>query len=109
MLGYNITIREYAPFMVGISQVGGVLDDAGNPRWQIGPPEMRYCWSVSVGDIQLVWFRVDAGQCGVDPHLRIGIPEDLICLLNKWKPAHTEIVLDYSGITNPNNPMAGTP
>jgi uncharacterized protein YmfQ (DUF2313 family) len=108
-LGYSITIREYSPFMVGISQVGDVRDDRGFPRWQIGPPEMRYCWSIAVADIQLVWFRVDAGQCGVDPHLRIGFPEDLECLLNKWKPAHTEIVLDFSGVNNPNNPMAGTP
>ena len=106
-LGYSIKIREYAPFMVGISRVGGTLDDAGFPRWQIGPPEMRYYWTVSVAGIRLVWFRVTHGIVGVDPHLRIGIPEDLECLFNRWKPAHTQIVFDLSD--PPFNPMAGTP
>ena len=41
-LGYTITIREYSPFMVGISRVGLTLDDQGYPKWQIGPPEMRF-------------------------------------------------------------------
>lgn len=108
MLGYTIRIREHAPFMVGVSQVGGVLDDLGFPRWEIGPPEIRYYWSIGIADVSLVWFRVCAGQCGVDPHLRIGYPEDLQCLLNRWKPAHTQIVLDYSG-SGTDNPMAGTP
>lgn len=108
-LGYQIRIREYAPFMVGISQVGGVLDEAGFPRWQIGPPEIRFYWTVEVAGVRLVWFRVTHGIVGVDPHLRIGFPEDLECLFNRWKPAHTQIVFDLSGIENPNNPMAGTP
>jgi uncharacterized protein YmfQ (DUF2313 family) len=106
-LGYSISIREYSPFMVGVSQVGDVRDDAGYPRWTIGPPEMRFYWSVNVAGVSLVWFRVNAGQTGIDPHLRIGIPEDLECLLNKWKPAHTEIVFDFGD--PPMNPMTGTP
>lgn len=106
-LGYSIKIREYAPFMVGVSQVGDVKDDMGFPRWTIGPQEMRFYWSVDVAGVALTWFRVTSGQSGVDPHLRIGIPEDLECLLNKWKPAHTEIVFDFSN--PPNNPMDGTP
>lgn len=106
-LGYSIKIREYAPFMVGVSQVGDVKDDAGFPRWTIGPQEMRFYWTVDVARIRLIWFRVGAGQSGIDPHLRMGTPEDLECLLNKWKPAHTEIVFDFSN--PPNNPMDGTP
>lgn len=108
-LGYTIRIREYSPFMVGISRVGGTLGVDGFPRWQIGPPEMRFYWTVSVAGIQLIWFRVTAGIVGVDPHLRMGIPEDLECLLNRWKPAQTQIVFDLSGTDAPNNPMAGTP
>src|SRR4029077_11391900 len=108
-LGYSITIREYSPFMVGISRVGLHLDGAGFPIWQIGPPEMRFYWTVTIAGIQLMWFRVTAGIVGVDPHLRMGIPEDLECLLNRWKPAHTQIVFDFSGTDAPQNPMAGTP
>ena len=39
----------------------------------------------------LIWFRTGSGggQTGVDPHLRIGRADDLECLLERWKPAHT--------------------
>ena len=53
----------------------------------------------SVADISLTWFRVTVGQAAIDPHLRIGYPTDLECLLNRWKPAHTMIVFDFSGIS----------
>ena len=107
-LGYTVVIHEYSPFMVGISQVGGVLDDQGHPRWEIGPPENRFYWSIRAGSISLTWFRVTVGQAAIDPHLRIGVPSDLDCLLNRWKPAHTMIVLDFTG-SQTNDPMAGTP
>jgi hypothetical protein len=38
----------------------------------------------------------------------IGIADDLECLLNRWKPAHTEIIFDYSGLQD-GGEMAGTP
>jgi uncharacterized protein YmfQ (DUF2313 family) len=112
-LGYTITIREYAPFMVGVSPVGdtrptGTLGEQF--RWEIGPPEMRFYWTVRVGAVRLTWFRDgdSGGQAGVDPHLRIALATDLECVLRRWKPAHTEIVFDYSGMATP-DPMAGTP
>jgi uncharacterized protein YmfQ (DUF2313 family) len=136
-LGYTIAIREHAPFMCGISQVGDtrawippvypagaphsddtVFSDGrgygqdfvpyGGPRWEIGPPEVRFFWTVSLSSPRLSWFRVASGQTGVDPHLRIAIATDLECVLRRWKPAHTEIAFDYSGI-DAANPMAGTP
>jgi uncharacterized protein YmfQ (DUF2313 family) len=114
-IGYTITISEYAPFMVGVSQVGDTrtppLDPnplVGDYRWYIGGPEMRFYWTVHVGQAKLIWFRCDSGQTGVDPHLRIGIADDLECILNKYKPAQTKIVFDYSGLTSGGS-MAGTP
>jgi len=114
-LGYTITIEEFAPFMAGISQCGDTrtppLDPnplIGRYRWYIGPPEQRFYWTVHVGAARLTWFRCGSGQAGVDPHLRIGIFTDLECLLGRWKPAHTEIVFDYSGLAA-GGPMAGTP
>jgi uncharacterized protein YmfQ (DUF2313 family) len=117
MLGYTITITEYAPFMVGVSQVGDTrtppLDPnplVGDYRWYIGPPELRFYWTVHVTGARLTWFRVTQGQLGVDHHLEIGLAEDLECLLDRWKPAHSDIVFDYSNIGHGNDdPMAGTP
>lgn len=124
-LGFTIDIKEFAPFMAGVSNVGETrptkpeLDVHGNPtgellidtsknyRWYIGPPEMRFVWSANVGTRSVTWFRAAAGQAGVDPHCRLGAPEDLQCLLNRWKPAHTDLVLDFSAQAV--GPMYGTP
>lgn len=80
------------------------------PNYGLGPPENRYYWTVHVHKTSLTWFRCGGGggQTGVDPHLIIGHATDLECILARWKPAHTEIVYDYSGLT-PDDPMAGTP
>jgi uncharacterized protein YmfQ (DUF2313 family) len=112
-IGYNIDIIEYAPYMAGVSRAGDTraTGAAGEPfRWQAGAPEMRFYWSIKVDTVRLTWFRAGwgGGQAGVDPHLRIGIATDLECLLNRVKPAHTQIVFDYSGL-GPMDPMAGTP
>jgi uncharacterized protein YmfQ (DUF2313 family) len=76
----------------------------------LGPLTNRYYWTVHVDTARLTWFRLGGGggQTGIDPHLRIGLALDLECLLNKWKPAHTQIIFDYSGLTVGGS-MAGTP
>lgn len=121
-LGFTVTIKEYAPFMAGVSRVGEtrptkvvagqpdqiVIDESANYRWYIGPPELRFYWSANVGTASVTWFRANSGEAGVDPHVRIGIPDDLQCLLNRWKPAHTDIVLDLSSLAR-GGPMQGTP
>jgi len=116
-LGYEIQISEFAPYMCGISKVGDTSHDeiavggtTGNMRWYLGPPELRFYWTIHIGNPRLTWFRTGpiGGEVGVDPHLIIGLAKDLECLLDRWKPAHTEIVFDYSGLTH-GGPMAGTP
>lgn len=135
-IGYTISITEYRTFVVGIDRCGDnrVYGDGSNPMYNewgnqiynprglpvadgelsewpcygLGPPENRFYWTVHVDNAKLTWFRVTAGQTGVDPHLRIGIFDDLECLLGRWKPAHTEIIFDYSGLTTGGD-MAGTP
>ncbi|UPK03093.1 putative phage tail protein [Bradyrhizobium sp. 170] len=137
MIGYSITITEYRTFVVGIDRCGDnraigdgtspiynewgqpILNNDGRPvedgelsEWPyygLGPPENRFYWTVHVHVASLTWFRVTKGQTGIDPHLRIGLADDLECLLDRWKPAHTEIIFDYSGLDNPGDPMAGTP
>ena len=136
-IGYHITISEYRVWVVGLDQCGDsrVYGDGSNPmlnewhqpiknpvgepvaegelsawpQYGLGPPANRFFWTVHVDQAKLVWFRCASGQCGVDPHLRIGLADDLECLLNRWKPAHTQIIFDYSGLSNPGDPMAGTP
>jgi len=133
-IGYTISITEYRPFMVGIDRCGdnrvigdgtylrdefghAIVDPLGHPvangvlseyPYVLGPPDNRYYWTVHVQNARLSWFRCGSGQCGVDPHLRIGLATDLECLLNRWKPAHTEIIFDYANLEN-GGPMAGTP
>lgn len=136
-IGYKITITEYRPFVVGIDRVGDnrqigynsnlQRDQFGNPLrtttgatplpngelseypYIFGPPENRYYWTVHVDTARLTWFRVGGGggQTGIDPHLRISLALDLECLLNRWKPAHTRIIFDYSGLAV-GGAMAGT-
>jgi len=113
-LGYDISITEYRPFMIGIDRCGDnrpLYADGSLGDWpaQIGPDWMRYCWTVHVHNVPLIWFRVTKSQCGVDPHLTIPLAIDLECVIRRWKPANTEVVFDYSGITGWNDPMAGTP
>lgn len=138
-IGYTITITEYRTWVVGLDRCGDsrvygelppdpmrnewgqpIMNAPGDqyvkdgelsgwPHYGIGPPSNRFYWTVHVADAKLTWFRCASGQCGVDPHLRIGLADDLECLLNRWKPAHTEIIFDYSGLENPSDPMAGTP
>lgn len=106
-LGYSIEIHEFSPFMAGISEAGDTRV-GGYFRWEVGPPEIRFYWKVVVLNARLSWFRASSGEAGIDPHLIIGLATDLECMLRRYKPAHTQIVFDYSGLGG-GNPLAGTP
>jgi uncharacterized protein YmfQ (DUF2313 family) len=100
-LGYVITITEYSPYMTGVSRCGdqsGVFnaDDPTTNYWHLLSPEKRYYWTVHVNAVKLVKFRCNSSRTGVDRLLEIYGPEDLECILNRWKPAHTHIVFDFS-------------
>jgi uncharacterized protein YmfQ (DUF2313 family) len=110
-LGYTISIREYAPWMFGISEFGVTDDGTGYPHWEAGPPEIRFYWTVRIGAVRLTWWRFGQAEFGVDPHLRIALATDLECLIRRLAPAHTQVVFDYSAIpsgldfSNPANAM----
>jgi uncharacterized protein YmfQ (DUF2313 family) len=110
-IGYPLVIREWSPFMAGVSHVGdtrGVYDgDYDHYRWYIGGWDQRFYWTTAISAPSLTWFRCTKGQCGIDPHLNIGIPEDQACIFDRWKPAHTIIVYDFSQSLH--DPMEGTP
>lgn len=93
-LGYsNIEIKEFSPFMCGVSK-------CGSEDWEIGSQTIRFYWTVTVPNPRLNWFRCGGGggQCGRDPLLKIARAEDLECVFNRWKPAHTIVIFDYSGV-----------
>jgi uncharacterized protein YmfQ (DUF2313 family) len=105
-LGYTITITEYLPYQCGISRVGDTRSTIDNPEdptrfmWQLGPPEIRYYWTIHVSALSLTYFRTGTSECGVDRLLAIGVPQDLECVLGRWKPAHTDIVYDFSPVAS---------
>jgi uncharacterized protein YmfQ (DUF2313 family) len=100
-IGYVIWISEYAPYMCGVSRVGDTRgpfnpSDPYQYRWQLGPPEMRFYWTVHVSGMKFTYFHCNGSQTGIDRLLLIGLATDLECILNKYKPAHTKIVFDYA-------------
>jgi uncharacterized protein YmfQ (DUF2313 family) len=101
-IGYGISrIIEFSPYMCGISMCGDtrILNAQWDPnryRWELGVP--RWYWLVRVGAERLVYFHCASGICGVNRLLDFGFASDLECLLRRIKPAHTEVIFDYSAI-----------
>lgn len=86
--GQTVTIREYAPYMCGVSWVGdsrnmdpttGEVNDPPVPgadpyfRWQLGRREMRYYWLVDLENV----------LTGVE------------CIFTRYKPGHSDVVFTY--------------
>jgi len=88
-LGYPVEIEEYRPFICGISQCG---------VQSLNPDEMRFVWRVSLTDPRVTYFRCGESQVGTDPLLSIARAEDLECVLNRQKPAHTSLFVSYEGV-----------
>ncbi len=88
----QISITEYRPFMAGVSR-------CADATWQIAHPEIRFYWRVHVPDPRLTWFRCGGGggRSGQDPHLTIRRAEDLECVFQTYKPAHTVCLFAYEG------------
>jgi len=108
---HNSSIHEWSPFTAGISHCGDtrmVYDKTGYFRWEVGPPEMRFYWTIQPNQAQVIWFRCASGQAGVDPHCRVNTGTDIACLFTRWKPAQTDLVYDYSSLAL-GGPMQGTP
>lgn len=85
-LGYTISISEYRPLRCGQGRCG---------RNQMGGPNNEVFWQVFVTSPTITWFRAGAGRVGRDPLGTFGRHLDLECLLNEWKPAHTQIRFHY--------------
>ena len=88
-LGYSATLEEFRPFTVGRDECGGTVP--------IGTETLRFYWRVRVLEPRVTWFRAGAGICGQDPLATIVRAEDLECLLQRYKPAHTRVIVGYEG------------
>lgn len=88
MLGFAITIDEWRPFITGSSRCGDPLN---------GGADCRFYWRVTVPAARVVYFRTGASHCG-DLLGKIDRAEALECMIRRLKPAHTEVVFNYSGV-----------
>lgn len=87
-LGYSASIEEFRPFITGRSQCGDRLT---------GPHAIRHTWRVTVHGPRLTLFR--AGGSRVGEHLgKYTRAEDLECLLQRLKPAHSTLIITYEGV-----------
>lgn len=86
--GWTIIITEYTPFWCGIGM-------AGDP---CGDQEVIFYWKVSIyyDGGESVYFICGSSESG-DPLLFIPGLTSLICMLKKYKPAHTTLIFDYIG------------
>ena len=100
-LGYDITISEFSPYICGISFCGFSNgshfhpDDPGTLRWQVGPPSIRASWIVHVKGLRFTEPQCGIQQCG-EPLGFLALATDLECMLRRYKPAHSDVIFDYS-------------
>lgn len=87
-LGYEISIREIRPFICGRSRTG--RDYLG------GPASNRHYWRVTVHGPRITPFKTGVSRCG-EKLGKITRAEDLECILQRLKPAHTVLVVAYQG------------
>lgn len=84
-LGQTVVVQEYSPYQCGISGVGDTRnidpDGLNSYRWGLGDETIRFYWTAHVTALTASWA---GGDC--------------FCIFNRWKPAHTEVVLDYSAL-----------
>lgn len=85
-IGYTITIKESSPFRCGQGRCG---------HTHIGGPANEVIWQVFVKTDTVTYFRCGKSVVGRDALGSFGKRKDLECLLNKWKPAHTQILFHY--------------
>lgn len=85
-LGEDIDINEWHPFICGISECGSI-DMLGNE-------DVRFACTITIYGYLVRWFEVGVSVCGNALGSWTDAAE-LICRINKRKPAHIKIFFDY--------------
>jgi uncharacterized protein YmfQ (DUF2313 family) len=88
-LGYEATVQERRPFTCDVSECGGTHE--------LAVEAIRYNWFLHVAGPRIVHFVCGEGECGVTPLTDYRQAEDLNCLVQRLKPAHTRADLIYEG------------
>lgn len=87
-IGFEITIDEFTPCWSGIACSGDPIGDQSNIfYWQINVYVTPESW---------VYFTSGASVCG-DQLIYVAGTAEFLCVLNKYKPAHTIIIWNYFG------------
>lgn len=100
-MGYPVEIKEFRPFVCGLSECGLVEEESPAGSTLVygltDLPTIRYYWAIEVLEPRVTWFRMGASELGKDPFAKIDIAADLECVINKLKPAHSDLVFSYEG------------
>lgn len=83
LFGFDITVSEFEPSRCGVLRTGDALADFA----------FKYYWQVTAPLETEVFFRTGASSAG-EPLNDFG-NEALECLMNRYKPAHTEVLFSY--------------
>ena len=86
--GWEVTIEEFSPFICGAH---GAYDRCGESL-------SIFWWSVTItiGGGNLIHFLCGSSECG-DSLGFLGDVDSMICIFNKYKPAHTSLVWGFNG------------
>lgn len=82
--GFDISITEFFPFRFGSSHFGDLFNGAGRSSM----------WQVNAQDGTPIYFRFGASRFG--ERFLLVQNEGLECLINRLKPAHTEVIFNYA-------------
>lgn len=96
-----LTIEEFRPFTCGLSEcsLGQNADGVFLTSYAITDVvAFRDYWRVNVSGPRVTWFVCGLSECGRDPLAKISRAVDLECILNRLKPAHTDLIFAYEGI-----------
>jgi uncharacterized protein YmfQ (DUF2313 family) len=87
-MGWTITITEFSPFISGVSASGDSCGDS----------EVIFYWQINIDlvNVKLIEFSSGNSQSGDQISFYPGV-DQLICTLNKLKPAHTILIYTYTG------------
>lgn len=86
--GYAITITEHSPCWCGVATAGEAC----------GGPDVIFYWTVTIeyAGSSIVYFLSGSGESGDLLSFIMGTSA-LECILNRYKPAHTTLIFDYTG------------
>ncbi|KKM77208.1 hypothetical protein LCGC14_1372410 [marine sediment metagenome] len=86
--GYTATVTEFSPFWCGIH-------GSGDP---CGDQENLFYWKITIttGPGNVIYFLSGSSQSG-DPLSRLVGTDSMICSLNRYKPGHTILIINFDG------------